>query len=151
VPRDRPILYALFGLNRAGSILWGFLFVAGFAVFVGRTFLPALRFSEADERLFRAARHGDRAGVEQALASGAGVNDPSPLDGRTALFRAAAFGHPDVVRTLLEHGADPAYRSGDSRTALEVVIDARREEKDAAAARALDEAAAALRQSEDRK
>jgi ankyrin repeat protein len=44
------------------------------------------------------------AGVEAALASGAGVNDASPLDGGTALFRAAAFGHADVVRVLLEHG-----------------------------------------------
>jgi hypothetical protein len=150
--KDRPILYALFGLNRAGEILWGVLFVGGFAAFVvWKVFLPTWRFSDADEQLFRAARHGDRAGVERALDAGAGVNDPSPLDRRTALFRSAAFGHADVVRALLEHGADPAFRAQDDRTALDVVTTARVEEKDPSAAQALDEVASVLREWETRK
>jgi ankyrin repeat protein len=78
------------------------------------------------------------------------VNDASPLDGGTALFRAAAFGHTDAVRALIEHGADPASRASDARTALDLVMAARAEERDAAAARALDDVAAALRGAEKR-
>ena len=33
--------------------------------------LPRLRFSEKDEQLFKAARHGDVAGIERAMADGA--------------------------------------------------------------------------------
>jgi hypothetical protein len=146
-PKDRPILYALFGLNRAGEIIWGVLFVGGFAAFVvWKVFLPTWQFSDADEQLFRAARHGDRAGVERALDSGAGVNDRSPLDGSTAIFRSAAFGHADVVRALLDRGADPSFQSRDARTALDVVTTARGEEKDPSIAHALDEVASVLRE-----
>jgi hypothetical protein len=149
---DRPILYALFGLNRAGQVLWSVLIVGGFAAFVvWKVFLPTLLFSDADEQLFRAARHGDRAGIERALEAGAGVNDPSPLDGRTAIFRSAAFGYPDVVRALLEHGADPAYQARDAGTVRDVVTTTRGQEKNPEAARALDEVAAVLREWEQRK
>lgn len=144
---DRPILYTLLGLNRAGGWLWSAILVLGGGAFLAwHIFLPSLRFSDADERLFRAARHGDRAGVEQALSSGAGVNDRSPLDGRTVLSRAAAFGHADLVRMLLEQGADPSYRGDDGRTALEIVASARTEEKDPSAAQALDAVALVLRE-----
>jgi hypothetical protein len=149
---ERPILYALLGLNRAGQVMWSVLIIGGFAAFVAWTvFLPTLLFSDADEQLFRAARHGDRAGVEHALEAGAGVNDPSPLDGCTAIFRSAAFGYPDVVRALLEHGADPAYQARDAGTVLDVVTSTRGQEKNPEAARALDEVAAVLRQWEQRK
>jgi hypothetical protein len=47
-------------------------------------------------------RHGDRGGIERALGEGARVTDVSPVDGKTALFRAAVFGHADAVRLLLE-------------------------------------------------
>jgi hypothetical protein len=148
---SRPVLYTVLGLNRAEQALWALLLVGGGAAFVAwQVFVPVMRFSDADEQLFRAARHGDRAGIEHALAAGAGVNDASPLDGGTALFRAAAFGHTDAVRALIEHGADPASRAGDSRTALDLVIAARADEQDAATARALDDVAAALRGAEKR-
>jgi len=81
--------------------------------------LPRLRFSDADERLFLAARHGDRAGVEQALVAGAHVNAESPADGKAALSRAAIFGHGVVVRLLLERGADAAARGADGRSLQE--------------------------------
>ncbi len=73
------------------------------------------------------------------------MNAASPVDRKTALFRAAVFGHADVVRALLEHGADPEARGSDGRTALEVTLAARAETKDPAAAAALDAVAAALR------
>jgi Ankyrin repeats (3 copies) len=138
------IVLALFGYNWAGRILWGLIVVAGLAYFVFVTKGPP--FSDEDERLFRAARHGDRAGVERSLEAGAGVADLSPLDRKTALFRAAAFGHADVVNVLLERGADPATRGGDGKTALDVVIEARADEKKPEAQRALDDVANLLRQ-----
>ena len=135
---------ALFGYNRAGQILWGLIVIAGLAYFV--TVIQDPHFSDEDERLFRAARHGDRAGVERSLEAGAGVADLSPLDRKTALFRAAAFGHADIVRVLLDKGADPATRGGDGKTALDVVIEARADEKKPEAQKALDEVANLLRQ-----
>jgi ankyrin repeat protein len=145
-PADRPILYAIFGLNRAGKILYGTLFILGVAAFMGWTMLPGLLFSEQDEALFRAARHGDRAGVEHALETGASLVHTAPIDRKTALFRAAVFGHADVVRLLLERGADPNVRGADGHSALEVVVAAREEEKDPAAAQALDAVTAILRE-----
>jgi hypothetical protein len=145
-PADRPVLYALFGLNRAGRIMYGTLFVLAGAAFVGWTMLPTLRFTDQDEQLFRAARHGDRAGVEQALSAGASLQHAAPVDRKTALFRAAVFGHADLVRLLLERGANPKALGADGRTVLDVVLAARGEEKDAAIARALDAVAAVLRE-----
>jgi uncharacterized protein len=139
---DHPILFAIFGLNRAGKILYGALFVLGVAGFIGWTMLPGLQFSEQDEALFRAARHGDRTGVERALESGASLAYGAPVDRKTALFRAAVFGHADVVRLLLERGADPNARGSDGHSALEVVAAAREAEKDPATAQALDTMAA---------
>ena len=101
-----------------------------------------------DHSRFRAARHGDLAGIEQALTAGGGVNDPSPTDGKTALFRAAVFGHADAVRALLARGADPQRRGNDGRTALEVVTSAREDEKDPRVAQSLDRVAAVLREVE---
>jgi ankyrin repeat protein len=108
--------------------------------------LPALRFSDQDEQLFRAARHGDSAAVERALSAGASLDHAAPVDRKTALFRAAVFGHADVVRLLLERGADPKALGADGRSALEVVLAAREEEKDPAIVRALDGVAAILRE-----
>src|SRR5690242_3220744 len=111
------ILLTLFGLNRAGQILWGFLIVGGFAGFVAYTvWLPNARFSDQDEQLFRAARHGDVAGIEAALNAGAGINDRSPVDGKTALFRAAILGHADAVKALLNKDADAAITGYDGLT-----------------------------------
>ena len=126
--------------------MYGTLIVLAVAVFAGRQILPRLQFSAQDEQLFRAARHGDRAGVEQALAAGASLDHTAPVDRKTALFRAAVFGHADVVRLLVERGADPKALGADGRSALDVVLAARGEEKDPAIASALDAVAAVLRE-----
>jgi hypothetical protein len=139
-------LETLLGLNRAGRILHWTLLAGGVAAAMfWFTVLPGLRFSDHDEDLFRAARHGDRSGVARALAAGARIEAEAPIDRKTALFRAAVFGHDAVVRDLLERGADPLARGADGRTALEVVQAAREEEKDPAAAKALDAVMAVLR------
>jgi hypothetical protein len=142
----RSFLFALLGLNRAGRILYTTLFVVAIpALMVWFVLLPRLRFHDEDERLFRAARHGDRAGVERSIATGGRVTATSPVDGKTALFRAAVFGHAEVVRLLLSSGADPAARGSDGRTALEVAVAARADTKDPAEAAALDAVADVLR------
>jgi ankyrin repeat protein len=107
--------------------------------------VPRLRFHDEDERLFRAARHGDRAGIERALAAGAQVNAIAPIDRKTALFRAAVFGHAEVVRLLLASGADPDARGSDGRSALDVAQAARDDTKDPTDAAALNAVVTILR------
>ena len=144
--RIAPVFFALLGLNRAGRILYTALFVLAVpALIAWFVLLPRVQFHEENERLFRAARHGDVAGIERSLTSGGNVNAAAPIDGKTALFRAAVFGHADAVRALLRHGADPTRRGNDGRTALEVVLAERPRESDRARAEALDTVAATLR------
>jgi hypothetical protein len=144
-----PWFFALLGLGRGGQILYGSLFVLAVpAMVVWFVVLPRWRFSDQDEQLFRAARHGDAAGIEQSLAAGARVNAASPIDGKTALCRAAIFGHADTVRALLEHGADASRRGSDGQTALDIAIAARGSEKDPAIARHLDAVVTILRAAE---
>jgi hypothetical protein len=145
-PLALRVAMTLLGLNRAGQFLYVTLFILAIpALTFYSVFLPALRFSDADERLFRAARHGDLPGIEQSLGDGGRVTAVSPVDGKTALFRAAILGQAAAVRLLLERGADPAARSLDGHTPLEVVQAARAEEKNPAAAQALDTVADLLR------
>lgn len=143
------VLYTLLGLNRAGRIFYLVLFVLAVPALVAWTvLLPRLRFHDEDERLFKAARHGDVAGIERALAEGARIDAAAPIDHRTALFRAAGLAHPDAVRALLEAGADPARRGVDDKTALQLAEDARKEERDPGRARAYDAVIAALREAQ---
>lgn len=149
---DGSIALTLFGLNRTGKILYGAIFVLAVPAFIAWTiWLPGARFSDGDEQLFRAARHGDRAAIEQALNAGARIDAASPVDGKTAIFRAAVLGHTDAVRFLLEHGADPAARGLDGRSAFEVVEEARGDEHDPEAARGLDAVLDALRNAESKR
>lgn len=149
---DHPVLYAVFGLNRAGRILYTTLFcLAVPAMAAWFVLVPRLRFQPRDEDLFRAARHGDIRGIEQALASGGHANAAAPIDGKTALFRAAVFGHADAVRLLLDRGADPETRGNDGHTVLDVVLTARAAEQDPARQRALDAVAAVLREAEPKR
>jgi hypothetical protein len=143
---ERSFLFALFGLNRAGRILYTTLFVLAIpAVTAWFVLVPRLRFDDQDERLFKAARHGDVAGIERALAEGAQINAAAPIDTKTALFRAAAFGHADAVRALLKDGADPERRGRDGRSVLQFTEDTRKEEQDPARARALDQVIEAIK------
>jgi len=150
--KPSALLYTALGLNRAGRILYAALFCLAVPALAGWfVLLPRLRFQPQDEDLFRAARHGDVRGIEQALASGGRADAAAPVDGKTALFRAAIFGHADAVRLLLERGADPEKRGSDGQSVLDVVLAARADEKDVARQRALDAVAAVLRAAESKR
>jgi ankyrin repeat protein len=61
--------------------------------------------------LMTCAGSGVAEGVEALIGRGAAVNHAEPRRRQTALMWAAAGRHPDVVRTLLAHGADVRARS----------------------------------------
>jgi len=146
---EHRLLFTLFGLNRAGQILYGVLLLLGGAAVVGWfVVLPRVQFHDAEEALFKAARHGDVAGITRALDEGARVNAVAPVDRKTAVFRAAVFGQVEAVRALASRGADLTIRGNDGQTVLEYVTAARSEERDAAKAQALDLVISALRAAE---
>ncbi|MFE9011149.1 ankyrin repeat domain-containing protein [Streptomyces cyaneofuscatus] len=66
---------------------------------------------DVTDRLARAAEDGDVAAVARLLSDGAEV-DGLGGDGRSALDLAVHAGHVDVVRVLLEAGADPRQTAG---------------------------------------
>ncbi|MEI6633373.1 MAG: ankyrin repeat domain-containing protein [Chlamydiota bacterium] len=61
---------------------------------------------EKSELLLKASREGDVAAVAKCIADGVDVNTQG-RSGGTPLFLAAEGGHAEVVRFLLDHGADP--------------------------------------------
>ena len=56
--------------------------------------------------------------VQLILELGADVNEHDRLDGRVALMGAAHKGRPDIVRLLVDHGADLAARDIGSRDSI---------------------------------
>ena len=68
--------------------------------------------------LIRAARSGNPATVQAALAAGATI-DATSVAGNTALIIASAA-HPEIVSLLLQHHADYKKRNANSLTALMV-------------------------------
>lgn len=71
----------------------------------------------ADPELIVKAEAGDAAGVARLLASGLAVDAPAQ-GGETALMRAAARGHLDVLERLLAGGAKIDAVSDAGNTAL---------------------------------
>ena len=72
--------------------------------------------------LMIAARQGNVAAVRALLAHGADMNATEGAQGQTALMWAVARRHPQVVRVLLEVGADPHARTKSSRRHVPVVL-----------------------------
>jgi outer membrane protein assembly factor BamB len=67
---------------------------------------PALQETSLNARLLHAVGRGDAAAVADLLSKGADVNAESDR-GTTPLYIASEQGYVDVVRILLERGADP--------------------------------------------
>ncbi len=68
------------------------------------------------------AIHKNRIGTAEALIDlGAKVNH-TQSNGDTPLMMAAGYGYTDIVRMLLEKGADPAMRTDAGITALDLAI-----------------------------
>ncbi|OAQ66552.2 ankyrin repeat-containing domain-containing protein [Pochonia chlamydosporia 170] len=57
-------------------------------------------------RMYNAARAGDLATFQQALPAGLPANMTNEK-GDTLLMLAAYYGHADLVKLLIQHGADP--------------------------------------------
>lgn len=71
-----------------------------------------------NRKLLEAAEAGDTAEVVSLIREGAGVNASGATYGDTALIDAAARGHSDTVRALLEKGGEVDARDNAGRTAL---------------------------------
>lgn len=70
--------------------------------------------------LWRAAMTGNTAAVEQHIRAGTDINAKEDLSGSTPLVVATTFGKVEVVRILIEAGADLEARNNSGGTALHV-------------------------------
>ena len=70
-----------------------------------------------ETELHKAARDGDKDGVEDLIRQGLNVNEQG-AQGRTALHRALGGGHADCARLLIDKGADPNKADTLKRTPL---------------------------------
>ena len=82
-------------MGRIGMLV----FVSAWTAFAG----------DANEDLLAASRAGDLAGVKTAIEHGAALETKTPY-GQTALYLAAMNGNEDVVRYLLDKGANTNIR-----------------------------------------
>lgn len=127
----------------SGRLAW---IAAALVVLALQTSCGGLGIDRRDEHgmtsLMRAARHGDRAEVERLLRGGANVNAVVPTRdlrefiafiswmqqlpesdiGYTPLLYAVQGGHPEIVRLLIEEGADVQHQTRDGETALSLAL-----------------------------
>jgi uncharacterized protein len=68
------------------------------------------------------AAQGDAESARILLAAGANPNDVMPRWGQTALIIASTMGNTDIVKMLLDKGADANMRDGNSFTALHAAV-----------------------------
>ncbi|KAJ0398645.1 hypothetical protein P43SY_009940 [Pythium insidiosum] len=77
--------------------------------------IECVRHEYGMNSMFTAARNGDLRTVDALLDNGVGAD---ARDARTPLFGATSGGHGDVVRLLLERGADVDARDKEGRSVL---------------------------------
>ena len=78
--------------------------------------------------IFQAAKAGDARAVERLLAAGTDPNAKEPKAGYTPLHIAAFSGRTEVVRVLLDHGAQVDARDNMDMTPLMEAVAAMKEE-----------------------
>ena len=61
---------------------------------------------------------GDLEMVKQHIAAGTDINEKEPFNASTPLISAAVFGKTEIVKTLLDAGADTSLKNNDGATAL---------------------------------
>jgi ankyrin repeat protein len=79
---------------------------------------PNTPIATGETPIMTCASTGSADAVRMLVARGADVNAKEPSQNQTALMWAAAEHHPDVVRTLIEHGAHLQDRTKKGFTAL---------------------------------
>jgi uncharacterized protein len=79
---------------------------------------PDTPIATGETPIMTCASSGSADAVRMLIARGAGVNAKEPSENQDALMWAAAEHHPDVVRTLIEAGADLQARTRKGFTAL---------------------------------
>jgi ankyrin repeat protein len=73
--------------------------------------------------LSAAAKEGSITFTKACLAAGAEIDPRDKSTGKTPLMTAAHFGHTDIVKLLLQAGANPRKRDPYGRTAREIAAD----------------------------
>jgi uncharacterized protein len=98
------------------------------SLFLAAGFLPDAKDKKGIPLLCISARNGHVSTVEFLLRSGAQVNIIAEDRGSTALIDGSMGRHKDVVKALIEAGADVNIKSNDGQTALIIVVGAGDEE-----------------------
>ena len=81
-------------------------------------------FAEANRDLFDAVTRIDVAGVRRALRNGANVNCSDDFDVTSPLIEACQRGHEEIIRILLDAGADPwRTNNGGAVSAMLAAVD----------------------------
>jgi len=94
------------------------------SLFLSAGFLPDTKDKKGIPLLCIAARNGHLSAVEFLLRSGATVDVIAEDRRSTALIDSAMERHKDVIKTLIEAGADVNVKNGDGQTALIIVVGA---------------------------
>ncbi|GAB1235549.1 hypothetical protein UT5_19440 [Ferrigenium sp. UT5] len=81
---------------------------------------PATEFIDGRQAMLDAIAKGDQATVRSLLAMNVSVNFVQ--QDTTPLHLAAAKGYPDIVKFLIEHGADCHVRDANGLTPLEIAL-----------------------------
>lgn len=75
-----------------------------------------------EDNLWGAARTGDLDGIKRYLSEGTDINELSPETNISALSWATMMGEGEVVKLLIEHGADLNVRQEDGGTPLHIAV-----------------------------
>jgi hypothetical protein len=79
---------------------------------------------EKNRKLWEACgENGTLSRVQQALSDGADINSAGEIGEGPALSEAVLWAHPDVVRYLIQHGANIDHQGGEGETALSLAAD----------------------------